>query len=81
MKYLEDLLNEAEEVKTRFEESKELILCVGTKNRLEQIVDDKLISKYNSAIASVVELEKFLKELEECNNEEEIIGLIIRVKK
>lgn len=78
MKYLEDLIVEAEEIKTRFEESKELVLCFGTKSRLEQIVNDGVLKKYDAALEKVSALEKFLKELKECGGEEEIIGLMIR---
>ena len=81
MKYLEDLINEAEEIKTRFEESKELILCCGAKNRLDEIVNNGMLLKYSKAISSVDELRNILVELKECSNEEEIIGLMIRAKK
>ncbi len=80
MKYLDDLIQEAEEINVRFEESKELILCCGAKIRLEQIVNEGMIKKYDAAISTVVVLTNFLKELKECCGEEEIIGLMIRAK-
>jgi hypothetical protein len=64
MNYLEDYIKEAEEIKTRFEESKELILCVGAENRLEQIANEKMICKYDLVIGSVVELRDLLVESE-----------------
>ncbi|MBU0473122.1 MAG: hypothetical protein KKF62_03035 [Bacteroidetes bacterium] len=80
MKYLEELIEECEEIKVRFEESKELILCCDAKNRLDEIVNNGMLLKYSKAISSVDVLRNFLVELKACNNDEEIIGLMIRAK-
>ena len=80
MKYLEDLIKETEEVNIRFEESKGLILSIVVRNELEKLVYKKVIKKYNITISSVLILVDFLRELNECEDDDEIAGLMIRCK-
>ena len=80
MKYLEDLIKEAEEVKTRFEESKELILCGSSDDTIDKTIITTLLSKYDSEIASVGGLISLLKDVKEYKTKKALLNFMTKSK-
>ncbi len=65
MKYINDLINEAKEVTARFEESKDLILCCYSDNKLNEAINSTVLLKYNSVIDAVNGLRSLLSDVRE----------------
>ena len=80
MKYLEDYIKEAEEVKTRFEESKELILCGSSRNTIDKTIITTLLNKYDSEIASVTELINLLRDVKEYKTKKALLDFMTKGK-
>ena len=80
MKYLEDLIHEASEINEKFEQNKELILAISDANKIGTLVQKEIVKRYDTVILSILILEDFLKELNGCEDEEEVASVLIRAK-
>ncbi len=80
MKYLEDYIKEAEEVITRFEESKDLILCCYSGNKLDETINNVVLKKYDSVIESVNGLKKLLSLVGEYETKSKLLDFMNKSK-
>lgn len=81
MKYLEDYIKEAEEVMTRFEESKDLILCCYSGNKLDETINNIVLMKYDSVIETVTGLKKLLSDVREYEIKCKLLDFMNKKKK
>jgi hypothetical protein len=81
MKYINDLINEAEETKTRFKESIELILCCETEDKLEETINVTVINKYSYLITYLKSLSKLLEDIKEYKTKKMLLELMTKSEK
>jgi hypothetical protein len=80
MKYLPDLIKEASDCNERFEESKDLLLCISNAPKLDQLAYREIIKRYDSIIISILLLEDFMQDLKRCRSEDDVVNLLIKLK-
>lgn len=80
MKYLEDLIREAENITVRLEESMDLILCCGAKSILEKKINITVLKKYTSVITSVNGLRDLLHDIREYETKSKLLDYMTKDK-
>ena len=80
MKYLPEFIKEASDCNERFQESKDLILCLTNLSKLDEIAYREIAKRYESIIISILLLEDFMQDLKRCNDEAEFVDLLIKVR-
>jgi len=81
MKYLEDYIKEAEDIKVRLEESVDLILCCYSDSQMNETINRVVLQKYGSVIESVSGLNQLLSDVREYETKSKLLNFMTKGKK
>lgn len=76
MLFIKEMIGEAENVKSIFEESRDLISYMDGHTELERKLRDRVVDKYQHCVNAISELISFLRRVKTCNTDKDISHLL-----